>query len=218
MYVLLALAGSVPGGVFVVQLSYAVFYALSYVSARAVSMAALPGLAHAAHHQDTTTFGSAWRQGLSYALIASLPLLVLLAMLSTPTAHILTHGELRHAALIGPLAICLSLVAIAQLIGGMHDLGRQALFARLDDRIPRRASELAFGVILVIAATSLLLPANGSRLVWLVAAILSGELVAATLVLTRLRRAIQPARFLDPRTIRAALLATLAMLPVTTTL
>jgi peptidoglycan biosynthesis protein MviN/MurJ (putative lipid II flippase) len=218
MYVLLALAGSVPGGVFVVQLSYAVFYALSYVSARAVSMAALPGLAHAAHHQDTTTFGSAWRQGLSYALIASLPLLVLLAMLSTPTAHILTHGELRHAALIGPLAICLSLVAIAQLIGGMHDLGRQALFARLDDRIPRRASELAFGVILVIAATSLLLPANGSRLVWLVAAILSGELVAATLVLTRLRRAIQPERFLDPRTIRAALLATLAMLPVTTTL
>ncbi|MFZ0875307.1 MAG: lipid II flippase MurJ, partial [Pseudonocardiaceae bacterium] len=31
MYVLLALAGSVPGGVFVVQLSYSVFYSLSYV-------------------------------------------------------------------------------------------------------------------------------------------------------------------------------------------
>jgi putative peptidoglycan lipid II flippase len=218
MYVLLALAGSVPGGVFVVQLSYAVFYALSYVSARAVSMAALPGLAHAAHQQDTTTFGWAWRQGLSYALIASLPLLVLLAMLSTPTAHILAHGELRHAALIGPLATCLSLVAIAQLIGGMHDLGRQALFARLEDRIPRRASELALGVILVVAATSLLLPANGLRLIWLVAAILCGELIAATLVLTRLRRALRPQRFLDRKTLAAALLATFAMLPVTTTL
>ncbi len=63
-----------PGGVFVVQLSYAVLFSLSYVSARAVSMAALPGLAHAAHREDVATFGSAWRQGLSYAVIASLPL------------------------------------------------------------------------------------------------------------------------------------------------
>jgi len=51
-------------------LSYAVLFSLSYVSARAVSMAALPGLAHAVHSKDTATFGSAWRQGLSYAVIA----------------------------------------------------------------------------------------------------------------------------------------------------
>ncbi len=216
MYVLFALAGSVPGGVFVVQLSYAVFYALSYVSARAVSMAALPELAHAAHHQDGTMFGSAWRQGLSYAVIASLPLLVLLAMLSGPTANILANGELRHAALIGPLATCLIVVAVAQLVGGVHDISRQALFARLDDRIPRRASEVAFGVILIFAAASLLLPADGSRLAWLAGAILAGELVAAGMVLTRLRRSIQPERFLDRRTLVAALLATLAMMPVTT--
>src|SRR5262249_20684520 len=68
MYVLLALAASVPGGVFVVQLSYNVLFSLSYVSARAVSMAALPGLAHAAHREDSVTFGASWRQGLSYAL------------------------------------------------------------------------------------------------------------------------------------------------------
>jgi putative peptidoglycan lipid II flippase len=216
MYVLFALAGSVPGGVFVVQLSYAVFYALSYVSARAVSMAALPELAHAAHHQDGIMFGSAWRQGLSYAVIASLPLLVLLAMLSGPTANILANGELRHAALIGPLATCLIVVAVAQLVGGVHDISRQALFARLDDRIPRRASEVAFGVILISAAASLLLPADGSRLVWLAGAILAGELVAAGMVLTRLRRAIQPERFLDRRTLVAALVATITMMPVTT--
>ncbi|MDQ3901268.1 MAG: hypothetical protein M3319_12830 [Actinomycetota bacterium] len=216
MYVLLALAGSVPGGVFVVQLSYAVFFSLSYVSARAVSMAALPGLAHAAHRQDGTTFGSTWRQGLSYAVIASLPLLVLLAMFSEPTANILAHGELRHAALIGPLGACLAVVAVAQLVGGVHDIGRQALFARLDDHIPRRASEVAFGVILISAAASLLVPADGSRLVWLAGAILTGELVAAGIVLPRLRRAIQPERFLDRRTLAAALVATLAMTPVTT--
>jgi len=214
MYVLLALAGSVPGGVFVVQLSYSVFYSLSYVSARAVSMAALPGLAQAAHREDGATFGSTWRQGLSYAVIASLPLLVLLAMNSVPTANILANGELRHAALIGPLATCLGVVAVGQLVGGVHDIGRQALFARLDDRIPRQASEVAFGVILVAAASSLLLPADGSRLIWLVAAILAGELAAAVTVLTRLRRSIQPERFFDRRMLAAALVATLALVPV----
>ncbi|MGB8961783.1 MAG: lipid II flippase MurJ [Pseudonocardiaceae bacterium] len=214
MYVLLALAGSVPGGVFVVQLSYSVFYSLSYVSARAVSMAALPGLSRAAHRDDDATFATAWRQGLSYAIIASLPLLVLLAVNSIPTANILANGELRHAELIGSLATCLGVVAIAQLVGGVHDIGRQALFARLDDRIPRRASEVAFGVILVAAAAALLLPADGSRLTWLVAAILAGELAAAATVLTRLRRAIRPERFIEPRSLAAALVATLAMVPV----
>ncbi|HEY6422104.1 MAG TPA: lipid II flippase MurJ [Pseudonocardiaceae bacterium] len=214
MYVLLALAGTVPGGVFVVQLSYSVFYALSYVSARAVSMAALPELADAAHRDDGATFGSAWRKGLSYAVIASLPLLVLLAVLSGPTANLLANGELRHASLIGQLATCLVVVAVAQLVGGVHDIGRQALFARLDDRIPRRASEVAFGVILAAAAATLLLPADGSRLIWLVVAILAGELAAAGTVLARLRHAIRPERFIEARTLSGAVLATLAMLPV----
>jgi putative peptidoglycan lipid II flippase len=198
----------------VVQLSYSVFYSLSYISARAVSMAALPGLSHAAHREDGATFGSQWRQGLSYAVIASLPLLVLLGMNSVPTANILANGELAHAALIGPLATCLGVVAVAQLIGGVHDIGRQALFARLEDRIPRRASEVAFGVILVAAAAALLLPADGSRLIWLVTAILAGELAAAGTVLTRLRRAIRPEQFIEPRALAAALVATLAMVPV----
>jgi putative peptidoglycan lipid II flippase len=214
MFVLLALAGTVPGGVFVVQLSYSVFYALSYVSARAVSMAALPGLSHAAHRDDGVTFGSAWRQGLSYALIASLPLLVLLGVLSGPTADVLANGELRNAALIGVLATCLGVVAIAQLVGGVHDIGRQALFARLDDRIPRRASEAAFGVVLVVAAATLLMPADGSRLIWLVGAILAGELVAAGMVLIALRRAMRPERFIEPRPLAGALVATLATVPV----
>lgn len=214
MYVLFALAGTVPGGVFVVQLSYAVFYSLSYVSARAVSMAALPGLAHAAHREDGVIFGSAWRQGLSYAIIASLPLLVLLAVLSGPTANILANGELRNAALIGVLATCLGVVAVAQMVGGVHDIGRQALFARLDDRIPRRASEVAFVVMLVVAVATLLLPAEGSRLVWLVGAILAGELAAAGMVLVALRRAIQPERFIEFRPLAGALMATVAMLPV----
>ncbi|MGH3692764.1 MAG: lipid II flippase MurJ [Pseudonocardiaceae bacterium] len=215
MYGLFALAGAVPGGVFVVQLSYAVLFSLSYLSARAVSMAALPGLAQAAHREDPVTFGAAWRQGLSYAVIASLPLLVLLAVLAGPTADILATGELRHAALIGPLAACLAVVAVAQLVGGLSDLGSQALYARLEDRIPRRASELALGVTLAAAAVTLLLPADGSRLVWLVVAILAGELAAAGMVLTRLYRAVRPERFLDLRTLTGTLIATAAMVPVT---
>jgi putative peptidoglycan lipid II flippase len=215
MYVLLALASSVPGGVFVVQLCYAVLFSLSYVSARAVSMAALPGLAQASHLEDPVTFGAAWRQGLSYAVIASLPLLVLLAVLSEPVAHLLAYGELRHAALISPLATCLAVVAVAQLAAGVSDLGSQALYARLEDRIPRRASVLTLVVKLLVAATTLLLPAADSRLVWLVVAILAGELAAAGMVLTRLRRVIRPERFVERRALGGALTAAVAMAPVT---
>jgi peptidoglycan biosynthesis protein MviN/MurJ (putative lipid II flippase) len=214
MYVLLALAGSVPGGVFVMQLSYSAFHALSYVSARAVSMAALPGMARAAQREDSATFGFTWRQGLSYAIIASLPLLVLLAMLSAATANLLANGELRHTALIGPLATCLGIVAVAQLVGGIHDLGTRALFARLDERGPRRASEAAFAATLAFAAAALLLPADGVRLVWLVGALLVGELAATATVLVRLYRVIRPERLVELRPLLAALVATLAMMPV----
>jgi hypothetical protein len=48
----------------------------------------------------------------------------------------------------------------------------------------------------------------------LVAAILAGELAAAGTVLTRLRRSIKPERFLETRMLAAALLATLALVPV----
>jgi putative peptidoglycan lipid II flippase len=136
-------------------------------------------------------------------------------VLSGPIANILANGELRHAALIGPLATCLAVVAVAQLAGGMCDLGSQALYARLDDRIPRRASEVALGVTLLVAAATLLVPADGSRLVWLVVAILAGELAAAGMVLTRLRRVIRPERFIELQALAGALVATVAMVPVT---
>jgi putative peptidoglycan lipid II flippase len=214
MYVLFTLAGSVPGGVFVVQLSYSVFYSLSYISARAVSMAVLPGLARAAHGEDGVTFGSRWRQGLSCAVVASLPLLVLLMVNCLPVADVLANGELRRAALIGPLAACLGVVAVAQLVSGVHDIGRQALFARLEDRVPRRASEVAFGVILLAALVGLLLPADGSRLVWLVVAILTGELAAAGTVLTRLRQIVGSERFVEWQSLAGAAVAAFAMVPV----
>jgi peptidoglycan biosynthesis protein MviN/MurJ (putative lipid II flippase) len=214
LYVLLALAGTVRGGVFVVQLSHTIFFSLSFISARAVSMAVLPGLACAAHRDDAAIFGVQWRHGLSYAVIASLPLLVLLAVNSGPAAHLLTVGQLRHAALIGPLTTCMAVAAVAQLASGLHDIGRQALFARLDDRTPRRASEAAFGVIVIAAAVSLLLPADGSRLIWLVVANLAGELAGAGIVLTRLRRAIRTELFCEPRPLAAALVATFAIVPL----
>lgn len=214
MYVLLALAGSVPGGVFVVHLSHTLLYSLAYVSARAVSMASLPGLARAAHSEDGASFGSRWRRGLSYAVMASLPLVVLLGMNSSAVADILANGKLRQAAMMGPLATCLAVVAVAQLACGVHDIGRQALFARLEDRVPRRASEIAFGVILLAAGMALLLPADGFRLVWLVVAILGSEVAAAATVLTRLRRSMLPERFLEFRVLGGATVATVAMVPV----
>jgi len=69
-------------------------------------------------------------------------------------------------------------------------------------------------VIIVFAATSLLLPADGSRLIWLVVANLIGELVAAGIVLIRLRQAIRPELFVEPRRLAAALVAACAIVPL----
>jgi putative peptidoglycan lipid II flippase len=51
-------------------------------------------------------------------------------------------------------------------------------------------------------------------LIWLVVANLIGELVAAGIVLIRLRRAIRPELFVEPRRLAAALVATCAIVPL----
>ncbi|NMI00271.1 lipid II flippase MurJ [Pseudonocardia acidicola] len=214
MYALLALATTVRGGVLVVQLSYSVFYALSYLGGRAVSMAALPGLAAAARLPDRGPFAAAWRTGLLYALLAGLPGLILLAAFAWPTADLLANGELRNAVLISQLAACLTVVAFAQLVGGLHDLGQQALFARLTDRGPRLAAGAALAVTLATAGAALLLPAAGPRLVGLVGALLAGELAAAVIVLGRIRAALRPHAVVEPHQLGRVALAGASMLPV----
>ncbi|MBO0872015.1 MAG: hypothetical protein J2P19_01350 [Pseudonocardia sp.] len=159
-------------------------------------------------------FGAMWRQALSYALTASLPPLVMLAVLAGPTATILANGELEHSALVGPLAACLAVVAAAQLVTGLSDLGNQALYACLEDRVPRRASRVTLAVTVLLAAAALLVPPGAARLVWLMAAILVGELLASAMVLARIRRITRPERFIDGRALRATLLATAAIVPV----
>ena len=214
MYALLAVAGTVPGGVLVVQLSYAVFYTVSNLGARAVAIAVLPRLAHAAHGGSAPCFAASWRQALSYAAIASLPALCLLAVFAEPAADFIATGELRSDTFIAQLAACLAVVAVAQLAGGIHDIGRQALFAWLDDRGPRLASTVGLAATLLVGASALLLPVGTPRLVTLALAILAGEAAGAGTVLMRLRAAIRPEPVIDLRLLRAAAIATFCMLPV----
>jgi len=213
-YGLTVVAATVPGGVLIVQLSYQVFYGLSFVGARAVSMAALPGLAEAVSAGDQRRFGTAWRQGVFYMLIAAVPLLCLLAVFAGPTADILANGGLRDGNLIAQLAACLAVVAVAQLVGGLHDYGQQALFARFDDRGPRIASFAGLGATVLVSAASMALPAQDGRLPGLAVAILAGELAGGLTALIRLRRAMRPEAMLDRRHALTVGAATAAMLPV----
>ncbi|MDT7566706.1 MAG: putative peptidoglycan lipid flippase [Pseudonocardiales bacterium] len=213
-YGLTVVAATIPGGVLIVQLSYQVFYALSFVGARAVSMAALPGLAEAMTARDHRRFGTAWRQGVFYVMVVGIPLLCLLAVFARPTADILANGGLRDGELISELAACLAVVAFAQLIGGLHDFGQQALFARLDDRGPRLASFTALGATVLVSAGSLLLPVAGGRLTGLAVAILAGELAGGLTALVRLRRAMCPEPMFDRKHALTVTAATAAMLPV----
>jgi len=213
-YGLTVVAATVPGGVLIVQLAYQVFYGLSFVGARAVSMAALPGLAEAVSAGDQRRFGTAWRQGVFYVVLVSVPLLCLLAVFARPTADLLANGALRSETMISELASCLVIVAFTQLVGGLHDYGQQALFARFDDRGPRIASFVTLGATVLVAAGAMLLPVTGGRLTGLAAAILAGELAGGLTALTRLRAAICPEPMFDRRHAVTVGAATAAMLPV----
>lgn len=217
MYVLIALSGTVPGGVLVVQLAYYVFYGLSYLGARAVSVAALPGLAAAVDSDSAPAFASAWRQGLTYVIAASLPMLCLLVVFAAPVADLLARGEMRTGPVIEALAACLVVVAVAQLVGGVHDLGRQALFAHLDERRPRLAGVVALTVSLAVAAGAMALPVGAARLFGLTLAILAAELAASAMVLAKLRKVIGSERMIDPRALAGTVIATALMLPVALT-
>ncbi|HEY1966814.1 MAG TPA: lipid II flippase MurJ [Pseudonocardia sp.] len=213
-YGLTVVASTVPGGVLVVQLSYQVFASLAFVGSRAVTMAALPGLAEAAAADDAPRFGAAWRQGVFYALIAGVPLLLLLAVFARPTADLLANGALRQNMLIAELAVCLAVAAFAQLANGVHDFARQTLFARLDDRGPSMASLVGLIASAVVALAALLAPMGGPRLTGLVLALLAGEMASAIAALVRVRAAIRPERMLDRRHLVTLIAASCAMAPL----
>jgi putative peptidoglycan lipid II flippase len=200
--------------VLVVQLSYQVFAALSFVGSRAVSMAALPGLSEAVARSDARRFGTAWRQGVFYALVAGVPLLLLLAVFAGPTANLLANGALRNTMLITELSGCLMVAAFSQLANGVHDYARQALFARLDDRGPTMASIAGLVASAVVAAGAFLVPPGGTRLTVLVVALLVGEIASAVVALRRVRGAIRPEPMLDRRHLVTLSSAAGAMLPL----
>lgn len=215
MYVVLALAATVPGGVFVLQVVYAVHHTVIALGAHAVSTAVLPRLSAAAHHDDLAGFAAHWRRGLSHAAIVGLPAIALIVVFAGPAADILARGEASQRIVVGQLTLCLMAVAATQLAGGLHNLGRQALFARLDVRGPGVAAFVQLVVTVVVAGSAMLAPPAGtSRLFVLALAIVAGEAAGAGAVLLRLRAAFGPERFVDFRALARTALAVIAMLPV----
>jgi putative peptidoglycan lipid II flippase len=214
MYVVLALAATVPGGVFVLQVVFAVHNAVIALGSHAVSTAVLPRLSTAAQQGDLAGFAAHWRRGLSYAAMVGLPAMALIAVFAWPAAGILTRGEANQDVVVGQLTLCLMVVAATQLAGGMHNLGRQALFARLDVRGPRTAAAVELAVTAAVGCLALLLlPPGTSRLVVLALAIVAGEAAGAIIVLLRLRTAFGSERFVDVHALSRTGAAVLVMLP-----
>ena len=213
-FILLVLAGTVPGGVLVVQIAYAVYSLPVALGARAVSIAVLPGLSVAAGRSDRSAFNDKVREGIVYAVIAGLPPLILLFTFASPIADVLANGQLRVAGLIESLAGCLVVLAVAQLAAGLHEVCRQALFARLDVRGPRIAALLAFGTTLATGLVVLLAQAGNDRLIGLGAAVLASDIAAVTTVIVLLRKEIRPEPIADRRRLGAAALASTVMLPL----
>src|SRR5205085_12350355 len=118
-------------------------------------------------NSDRSPFNDKVREGIAYAAIAGLPSLILLFTFASPIADVLANGQLRVAGLIDSLAGCLVVLALAQLAAGLHEVGRQGLFANLDVRSPRIAALLSFGMTLATGLIVLVALAGNDRLVGL---------------------------------------------------
>ncbi|MHA6795979.1 lipid II flippase MurJ [Pseudonocardia bannensis] len=212
-FMLVLLAATVPGGVLVLQISWAIYQLPTALGARAVSAAVLPGLASAAEHGDAAGFASSWRRALTYVAIASLPPLCMLVVFAESIANILANGELRSTALTTSLVACIMVLGVSQLAAGVQEVGRQALFARLDLRGPQQASVVSVVTTAVVGSCALLLPTGAPRLVGICLAVLAADAVATGVVLVMLRNRLRPDAIADHRQLGAAFVATIAMLP-----
>nr|WP_275585899.1 lipid II flippase MurJ [Geodermatophilus sabuli] len=213
-FTLLAVAATVPGGVLVFQMAYTVYIVPPALGARAVSTAVMPGMSAAVRDGDAGRYAASWRQALSYAWTAGLPPLCVLVAFSGGIAAALATGELQDDALVDALAACIAVLGVAQLASGVHEIGRQALFAHLDVRGPRLAGIVAFAVTVVGGTGSLLLPGLLPRIAGLCVTVLLADTAAAATVVHLVRRTIRPERTVDRRWLGAAVAAAVAMLPV----
>jgi putative peptidoglycan lipid II flippase len=214
VYLFLAVAATIPGGVVVFQAAYLVYGVPTALGARAVTTAVLPGMSAAVTAGDDRRYATLWRQALFYGTVAALPALCALAVLAVPIADVLAAGALHRPALIAALAVCIGVLSISQLPGGLWEIGRQALFATLDVRGPQIAGWIAFAATVAGSGCALLLPAGIPRLAGLAAAVLLTDLAAFTTVFVLVRRHVRPEPSVDWRRLRTALCAAAAMLPV----
>lgn len=210
---LLALAATVPGGVVVLQMANAVYQLPSALGGRAVSTATMPRLAEAAKKGNRWEFATLTRQAVAYAVLVSAPALLGMVILAEPIAQMLANGELRTEMFIVSLTATIAVFGVAQLFAGVHEVGRQALFARLDVRGPWLAGVISLGVALGVGLGTLVLPAGPTRLAGLAGAMLFADLVAAVAVLAMVRAVTGRHAILDRRRLAAAGLATFVMLP-----
>jgi peptidoglycan biosynthesis protein MviN/MurJ (putative lipid II flippase) len=209
----LGVAATVPGGVLVTELGHAIYNLPSALGARAVSTAVLPRLSRAMANGDHTAFAATWRQALRYVTNAGLPAVVLLVGFAVPIAEVLAAGDPRMAVLGPALVGCLSVIGVAQLAAGVHEIGRQSLFARLDVSGPRRASAILLAASLVVCLAALAAPVGAPRLIVVALSVLVGDVLAAAYVMRRLERAIRPEPLLDRPHLAVTFAAAVAMLP-----
>jgi putative peptidoglycan lipid II flippase len=212
VFVLLAIASSAPGGVTVFWLAYSIGAVPTALGARAVTTAVLPELSRAAHDDEQDAFAAGWRRALGYTTFVGVPSAVLLVVLAGPIAAVLATGELRTPTVIAQLTACIAVIGVSQFFGGSYEIGRQALFARLDVRGARLATDVGtlLGVAVGLAALAAAPPARPALLCL---AVVARDATATAVVLLRLRRALRPRALLPRSPLAAVVVAGVVAVP-----
>jgi putative peptidoglycan lipid II flippase len=213
-FVILVVAGGVPGGVVAFTLAIAFYNLPVALGTKPVAQAAVPILARAHDRGDTATYSDAFTRSFGLALFLTVPAAVGYVLLSGPLAAAVTFGEMatpdgRELVRLCLLGIGLGLIGEASIV-----FGTQAAYARRDGTRPLISVALRTGLT-VVGLLAALASVEGPGLMLAIGLVVAiGDLVAAGYLCWVIRRPLpRPPTSLGRSILRLAA-ACLAMAPI----
>lgn len=208
---LIAVAGSVPGGVVAFQMALSFFYLPVAVGARPMAWAMVPHLARLHQRGSPDAFRLEWARGLSMSLFAVIPAVAAYLALAHSLARVVSLGEM--ATTTGVTMVSASLLALAPGILGetMFLHASHASYARSDAKGPLRAMTLRVAVTFVGVVATVLFTSGKWMLVGLGITVAIADIIGGGYLSLRIARGAAGVKARLRTSVGHALAATLVM-------
>ena len=212
---LIAVAGSIPGGVVAFQMAFAFYQLPIAVGARPVAWAMVPHLTRLHHSNDRSAFTREWSTGLAMSAFLVLPAVAGYLVLAEPLARVFSLGEMATPTGIG--LVTAALVPLALGIPGETTFihASHGLYARSDARRPFEGMVLRVGLAVVGMIVTASVATGRDTLIALAITVVVSDLVSGGYLASRiLRRSKDGRRLLGGAVTRAAVASVVMAAPV----